>query len=160
MHKTLRTWVVTADSARAQLYMYDHSTDGLHAAALSGLPSDEQRIQSHTEKSDHPGRGFASSGGGVRHALEGHSDYRKLEKHKFTVAVAQALAHAAGNNEFDRLILVAPSRSIGEFRKCLPDNVQARTDFLRKDLTKSPVAQIWDEVASLVRGRPGVHSRA
>ena len=157
MQKITRTWVVTADGARAQLYVYDELADGLHPAALAGLPSPEERLQSHIEKSDQPGRSLGSSGDGVRHALESHSDYRKLEKHKFTTAVALALAHAANNNEFDRLILVAPSRSIGEFRKCLPDDVQARTDFVRKDLTKATVAHIWHDVANLIRSRPGAH---
>jgi protein required for attachment to host cells len=150
MHKPLRIWVVAADGARAQLYIYDLATDSLHAAALPGLPPPDERLQSHTEKSDHPGRSFGSSGDGVRHALESRSDYRKLEKRKFTVAVANALDHAALANEFDRLILIAPSRSIGEFRKYLRDDVQSRMDFVAKDLTKAPVARIWDEVAKLV----------
>jgi protein required for attachment to host cells len=150
MNEKLKLWVLVADAARAQLYTYDFKTDSLHAAALSGLPPPEERLQSHMENSDRPGRSFASSGGGVRHALESHSDHRKLEKHKFTVAVADALDHAAGADEFDRLILVAPSRSIGEFRKCLTDHVQSRMDIVAKDLTKAPVARVWTEVAKLV----------
>jgi protein required for attachment to host cells len=149
--KTLRTWVVTADAARAHLFIHRDPADGLISADLPGLPAAKDRIQSHTEKSDRPGRSYSSSRDGVRHSVESHSDYRKLEKHKFTVAVAAALNHAALAKEFDQLVLVAPPRSVGEFRKCLSDEVQTRMRIVAKDLTKVPFAQIRDEVAELVR---------
>jgi protein required for attachment to host cells len=153
-HKKLRTWVVSTDAARAQLFIYDESTDHLRAAELAGLPGPEDRIESHTTKSDRPGRSYGSSRDGVRHALEARSDYRKLEKHKFSVAVAEAINRAALANEFDRLVLVAPHRSAGELRQYLSDRVQSRMELIAKDLTKAPVERIWEEVAASVHRPP------
>lgn len=157
--KNLRTWIVVVDGAHARLFTQNGSDAGWAAAHLDGLPAPEDRLQSHTEKSDRPGRTFSSSGGGIRHSIESHSDYRKLEKHKFTLAVADALNHAALAKKFDRLILVAPPRSVGELRQSLSQQVQADMRILEKDLTKSPFEQIQNEVNELLRysrlGQPG-----
>src|SRR5579863_938423 len=150
MSGKLRIWVVTADGARAHLFVYDNSADRLRSAELAGLPAPEERLESRYEKSDRPGRAFASSGGGVRHALESHSDYRKLEKHKVAVAVAEAINLAAAAKEFDRLVLVAPPRSVGELRQYLSDQVQSEMVVISKDLVKEPVAKIWEHVAAAV----------
>lgn len=149
--KNLRTWIVAVDSARAHLFIQDGADGGWATAHLHGLPQPDDRVQSHTEKSDRPGRSFSSARGGVRHSIESHSDYRKLEKHKFTLAVADALNHAALAKEFDRLILVAPPRSIGELRQSLSQQVQLSMRVLEKDLTKAPLEQIRDEVDELLR---------
>ncbi len=149
--KNLRTWIVVMDGARAQLFIQKGSSGGWAVAHLHGLPPSEDRVQSHAEKSDRPGRTFSSSGGGIRHAIESHGDYRKLEKHKFTLGVADALNQAAQAKEFDRLILVAPPRSVGELRQVLSQQVQADMRILEKDLTKSPFEQIQDEVNELLR---------
>ncbi len=125
MPKKVRTWIVATDAAHAQLFIYDDPAGELRPAALGGLPAPEDRLQSHTDKSDRPGRSFGSSGDGLRHALESHSDYRKLEKHKFAVAVADAINRASLAKEFDRLILVAPPRSLGELRQHLSDQVRS-----------------------------------
>ncbi len=154
MSKKMRIWVVAMDAGRAQLFVYDEVAGELHAAPLAGLPPPEDRLQSHTDKSDRAGRSHGSSGSGVRHAIESHSDYRKLEKHNFTVAVAESVNHAALANEFDRLVLVAPPRSIGELRQYLSDQAQSKTEFIAKDLMKAPVAKIWEEVAESVRRPP------
>ena len=151
-----RTWVVTADSARAHLFIYDDSTDQLRSGELAGLPPYGDRIQSHTTKSDRPGRSFGSAGGGVRHAIESHSDFRKLEKQRFCLTVAEAINRAASTRQFDRLVLVAPPRSLGELRKHLSDQVQSGMEVIARDLTKAPVEKIWDEVAESVRRRPPV----
>lgn len=149
--RNLRTWIVVVDGAHARLFIQSGPDGGWAAAHLRGLPASEDRVQPHTEKSDRPGRSFSSSGDGIRHAIESHSDYRKLEKHKFTLAVANALNHAALGREFDRLVLVAPPRSVGELRQSLSQHVQASMRVLEKDLTKAPSGEIQDEVNKLLR---------
>jgi len=151
MSRHVRTWVVAADSARARLYLHDHSEEALRPAELAGLPPLDDRVQSHTEKSDRAGRSHGSSNDGVRHAIESHSDYRKLEKQKFSIALADALNHARLHDEFDRLVLVAPPRSIGELRRHLSVQVQSAMEVIAKDLTKAPVEILWDHVAGAVQ---------
>lgn len=149
--KNFQTWIVVVDGARAQLFIQKGSDGGWTPAHLHGLPAPEDRVQPRTEKSDRPGRSFSSSGGGIRHAIESHSDYRKLEKRKFAQAVADALNHAALAREFDQLVLVAPPRSVGELRHSLSQQVQSGMRVVEKDLTKAPFEQIREEVDELLR---------
>jgi protein required for attachment to host cells len=149
--KNLRIWVIVTDSARAHLFTYDERSEQLRSAELAGLPEPDELIGSHATKSDRPGRTFGSGGDGTRHVIESHSDFRKLEKQRFTIAVADAVNRAASADEFDRLILIAPDRSIGELRKHLSDRVQSTMETVHKDLTKTPVEKIGDEVAETVR---------
>jgi protein required for attachment to host cells len=47
-----------------------------------------------------------------------------MEKHNFVHAIVEALKHAHGQHKFERLVVVAPERSIGEFRALAPDSLQ------------------------------------
>ncbi len=140
-------WFVVTDSARAQFYMLNENANGLVHIQKENLVAAEARLPARELKSDKPGRTFASTGSGVRHSIEPHHDYHKMEKHKFIVAVADALHKAAAAGEFDKLVLVAPSRSLGELRAALSDQVQARVAAeLGKDLTKHPAEELWEHL--------------
>ena len=73
-------------------------------------------------ESDRPGRGISS--GGQHHAFESHSDPRKMEKHNFVHAIAQAIETALEQHKFNALVVVAPERSVGEFRTVASDKVR------------------------------------
>jgi len=66
MHKTLRSWVVVADSARAQLFIPNEDETSLNQSELPGLVRVEVGHHSSDVGSDAPGRSFGSAGGGVR----------------------------------------------------------------------------------------------
>jgi protein required for attachment to host cells len=150
MHKHLRIWVMVTDSGRAHLFVADEDLTGLSAAVLPGLPVEEIHAHARDLKSDRPGRSFGSAGGGTRHAIEPRHDYHKQEKHEFVATVANALERAFVAQEFDRLVLVAPPRTVGEMRHLLPDRLQAEMQVIAKDLTKTTVPQIWTEVVDNV----------
>ena len=102
-------------------------------------------------KSDRPGRSFSSSRSGHRHAVEPKHDYHKLEKHKLSAAVANVLALARTNHDFEDLIIVAPRRSIGEIRTLLPEQVRACVrEEIAKDLTKSSPEALLSRLRPLI----------
>lgn len=139
-------WFVVTDSARAHFYNVNEGVTGL-LHIPNDLADPDARLPARDLKSDKPGRSFASSGGGERHAIEPHHDYHKMEKHKFILAVAEALDKAAAAGQFDELVLVAPSRSLGELRAALSHQVQARVAAeLGKDLTKHPSDELWEHL--------------
>jgi protein required for attachment to host cells len=151
MAKHRRTWVVVADGARARFLTPNEEATGLVPAVAESLASNEAHGFARDLKSDKPGRSF-NSVGGIRHAIEPQHDYHKMEKHKFAAELAKILTNALARHEFDRLVLIAPKRSLGELRLLLPQNVQARIrKEIPKDLTKSEPGSLWTLVSPLVR---------
>ena len=94
--------------------------------------------------SDRPGRSFSSSRGSLRHSFEAKHDHHKLEKHKFSTALADMLDDACGRMEFDQLVLVAPHRSLGELRGLLSARVRRSIcKEIAGDLTGVTPATLW-----------------
>lgn len=93
------------------------------------------------QKTDAPGRSFSSVGSG-RSAYE-EVDFHQLEEDRFAADTAQLLNEKALRNEFESLIIVAPSRTLGELRKHYHKEVEKRlAGEVAKDLTGHPVAEI------------------
>ena len=151
MRKKRNVWIVVADGAKARFYTPNDDLSGLEAAGPVIAFSKGAKLHSRELKSDRPGRTVSSARNGIRHAIEPKHDYHKLEKHRFTVAVAQALDRALSKNAYDDLVIVAPRRSLGEMRQLLPDHVKARVQQeLAKDLTRNSAAALWQKLAETV----------
>jgi protein required for attachment to host cells len=151
--KTARNiWVVVADGARARFFAPDKEMRKLQPAGPAGIESPAEERYSRDLKSDRPGRSFGSARSGVRHAIEPKHDYHKMEKHKFTVRLAELLDQAAQRDAFDSLVLVAPRRSLGELRNVLPERVKARVRHeLGKDLTADTPSELWKKLGPAVK---------
>ena len=149
MTKTMRpTWVVVADGASAQFYALTEGADGRSIEPAEKAMSAGLHRHASDLKSDRPGRSFEGSGTGVRHAIEPHHDYHKLEKHDFTHSVAAVLEHAFDAHKFERLAVVAPARSLGELRSELPDKVKKVIwREVSKDFTKLGRQDLWARIA-------------
>ncbi|HWA88898.1 MAG TPA: host attachment protein [Rhizomicrobium sp.] len=114
------TLVTVFDSAHVRFFEYKQAhgrLDTILPDVASGLHHDRRDIDT-----DRPGRG--SSGNGRHHAYESHSDVRKLEKHDFVAAIAEAIEAALDRHKFNALVVVAPARSLGEFRRVASDKVK------------------------------------
>jgi protein required for attachment to host cells len=74
-----------------------------------------------------------------------------MEKEKFVRLVGDQINAAAGRNEFDELLLVAPPRALGELRDALDAAAQAKlVGMLEKDLVKTPDSELWPHVREWV----------
>jgi len=138
-----RTLIVVADGARARFFEPGDNTRTLVPARRADMLAPKSRRPTREIVTDRAGRGYSTAGGGIRHAFEPMHDYRKLEKHKFTAALAETLEDGCARRQFDRLVLVAPRRSLGELRALLSPQVKKIVSHeVAKDLTASTPASI------------------
>jgi len=97
--------------------------------------------------SDRPGRASASVGV-ARSAME-EADWHHIGKERFAAGLAQALYRHAHANRFEKLVIIAPPKVIGDLRKAFHAEVAERVVAeIPKELTSHPVAEIERLVAA------------
>jgi len=134
------TWIAVADSAHAAIYA--QAAPGAALAAVPGGALASPNLKGGEIVSDRPGRAFDSAGQG-RHAMESEVDPRRQETLAFVREVAALLEARAKRNEFDRLVLVAPPRTLGDLREALDKTVKSR---VAAEIAKDLVALKPDEL--------------
>ena len=158
--KRTRTWIVVADGARARFFIASEDGGKLVPARAADMVAPLNRRPARDLKSDKPGRGYSSSRSGMRHALEPPHDYHKMEKHRFSASLAEALDEACESKAFDRLVLVAPHRSLGELRGLLSTRVKRQvSQEIPKDLTNQTAARLWTQLQPLLDAASGLRRR-
>jgi protein required for attachment to host cells len=128
----LDTLVVVFDGAKARFFKF-HADGHLRASAemQSGLHRFTRDVVS-----DREGRTF-SSVGSMHHAYEPKHDPHKMEKHDFVHMLVKTLDDAYDQGAFRHLIVVAPERSVGEFRDLASPRLRALvTHEVPKELTQ------------------------
>jgi len=136
--KPQKTWVLIADGARARIL--DHAGPGAPLEPVLEEAGSKSRLPTRELGSDKPGRTQESIGDGNRHAMAPRVDWHAFEKHLFAKEVAKILDQGAQDNAFDRLVLVAPPKTLGELRSLLGKATQARVSAeINKDLTGVPL---------------------
>lgn len=143
------TWIVVADHQRAHVLMNSGPGRGLRPVA--GMDFETRLKASRDIVADRPGRSFESKGI-ARHALPPRTDPHRLEAERFVGRVAKALASALKKGAFDRLVLIAPPRALGEFRKLLPASVKGKViGEVNEDLTRAPPKALDRYVGDFLR---------
>ena len=145
------TWVLIADGARARLLAqdkpFDHLKPALEQEEFTGSTAQSKEIGS-----DRPGRSFDSSGLGGRHAMAPPTDPQRYAKFAFARELAERLEEAAYAGRFDRLILVAAPKTLGDLRELLPGPVKAKiVAEIDKDLTHVPARDLPRHLASVLK---------
>lgn len=146
--KPVRTWILVADGGRARFLENDGPGKGLTTAGVKPLTHDLKATREMG--TDKPGR-LHDAGFAQRSAVE-VPDWHRFEKERFAHEVAQVLDRHRKQHDFDRLILIAPAKTLGDLRKALDSNckdlVVAEID---KDLThhddKAIAGQLEDVLA-------------
>jgi len=131
--KKTTTWILIADGARAHVVKNDGPGKGLAPT----MDHDFWAPHPPTREigTDKPGRGFESADG-ARHGKAPRIDFHAFEKVRFAHDMAAMLERAGAKGAYDRLVLVAPPKTLGELRKVLGQESSARlTGELGKDLT-------------------------
>jgi protein required for attachment to host cells len=132
MRKTV-TWIVIADGEKARIVANQGIGKGL--VPVSGHEMSTTLHAARDVYSDRPGR-TRESVGASRHALQPRVDWHRFEKRQFAKRVAGMLDAEADKGAFDRLILVAPPRTLGDLRGALAAPTRAKvTGEIDKDLT-------------------------
>ncbi len=125
-----KIWVLVADASRARYFETDSPMGELRETADMVHP--ESRLHERAIRTDKQGRAFDSSGSG-RHALDERESIREQAATTFAIEIADYLDKARTEHAFDRLIVVAPPKFLGELRERLDDNVR---DLISLELDK------------------------
>ncbi len=114
--KPVKTWILIADGARARILLNEGPGKGLKPA----LDHEFATVHAPTRElgSDRPGRVHDRFGPG-RHAMEPPADWHEYEKQTFAAEIARLLEEEAQKGSFDRLVVVAPPKTLGELRRTL-----------------------------------------
>lgn len=137
------TWICVVDAGHLRILR----------SSGPGTPVERVTEESHARDrakdfADRPGRSFESADGS-RHGLESESPARR-DKRDVAAELGKRLSAHAERNDFDRLILVAPPKFMGDLRPHLSDAASSRVIAeLDKDLTRKTDAEIRDKLADL-----------
>ena len=146
--KPVKTWIVLADGARARVLLNGGPNKGLSEVLTA--QSETARLAGRDLMADGQGRVFDSAGQG-RHAVEPKTDAKTIEEEKFLRDVVRILERGAQDGEYDRLVLCAAPRALGELRALLPKAVQDKIAAeLPKDLTNTPIGQVPRSLESVL----------
>jgi protein required for attachment to host cells len=142
------TWVAVLDGQKA-LLLENTGTDlkpdltVLSKEVLDNPPTREQGT-------DRPGR-YPDSGEGQRSAVQ-TTDWHEMAEADFAKEFAERLNKAAYHKRFDRLVLVAPPKVLGDLRAAVTDTLSQRiVAEVRHDLTNHPVPEIAEHVKSALK---------
>jgi len=146
--KPVRTWIVIADGARARIVMNAGPGRGVVADSNLVFRSENRKLQEIM--ADRPGRSFDSAGKG-RHAMAGGADAVREDERHFLQSLAERLEMEAMAGAYDRLILIAPPRALGDLRPFLSKSVKNRVyDEIAKDLTHLPNDRLTDHLSATI----------
>jgi protein required for attachment to host cells len=136
-------WVLVCDGGRSQVL----AGEG-RASALALVPGSVRTNDAPDPGADRHGEratGHASTGQG-RYSVDEHADPRRAMEAAFLREQLAWLMQRDG--EFDRLVIVAPPRALGEIRDCIAPALQAKLAVeIAADLTKASIGDIARRVA-------------
>jgi protein required for attachment to host cells len=153
--------VVVADQSEARIYLLRGAVMRLAAR----LENEAAHLHDRDLKSDRPGRVFDRApalrgrrGAVGHHATGGERKPRRQIELAFARGIGAAVAATRRSAGFDRLVLVAGPRFLGQLRRTLPAALRTRVvaEFA-KDWVHLPAAALRARVASAARraaGRP------
>lgn len=131
--KKVTTWILVCDGARGRILVNRGKGTGL--SEIESANSMEAREPTRNLGTDKPGRSFDSVGSS-RHAMASPTDWHQFEKTQFARGMAAIVNKAALANDFDRLVIAAPPRVLGDLRQALrPQALKKITSEIGKDLT-------------------------
>ena len=138
-------WVVVCDGAKALVLENAGNRKTPNLKTKEVYEHDDPKT--HELGTDKPGRSFSSVGNG--HSAMEQTDWHDMEEQRFLTRLASRLDKAGLGGETPALIVVAPPRAIGVFRKAFTSHVrQAIRAEVEKDYVKLPVDEIARHLAS------------
>lgn len=141
------TWVLVADGEKARFFMNLGPGRGLVDAPVEDQV--HENPPSHEQGTERPGR-VHDRLGAHSHAMENPVDWHRFEKAKFAQEMAALLDRAADAGEFERLILIAPPKTLGDLRGALGKAADKVIGELDKDLTAFKANEVADRLGGML----------
>jgi protein required for attachment to host cells len=142
------TWILIADGAHARLFSNGGPGKGIEAVPGGVINGDHRPDRELV--SDGLGRSFESSGD-MRHAIEPRIDPHRELKRTFAHELADMLDQRLREKAYDRLVIVAPPKALGDLRAALSAHVKPLIHAeLNKDLVKTPTAELVSHLDKVI----------
>jgi protein required for attachment to host cells len=106
-------WILVADASGAKVYASDALLEDLNL--IDDITFSRHQVR-HDDSRGHSTAHLPSSGAA---SAEAEHDPRKLSEERLARAVAETINHADQERRFERLVVVAPPRFLGDFRASL-----------------------------------------
>ena len=155
----LRVRVVVADQSAARFY--DVSGRGARLTSAGELANPKARVHDRELRSDKPGRIFSSAAGAtsprgtgrrgsvVHHAAGGERGPQRQEAQRFARRIAADLLTAHRADRFERLVLMAGPRFLGDLRAALPASLRRQVSHeVRGDFVHQPESEVRGHIPS------------
>ena len=121
--------------------------NALHVDLVVERILEQDNPPTREQGTDRPGRSIASPGV-ARSAME-EVDWHHLAKERFASELAEALHRHADANRFEKLVIIAPPKILGNLRRALHAEVVDRIAAeIPKELTSHPISEIEKLIAA------------
>jgi len=138
------TWVVVADSGRADFYVRHQRLSPMES--VRSITNPNARMKEQDLSSDSPGRAFDSKGSG-RHAMEPGQSGKEHMRENFARRIADELGAGRIANEYQHLVIVAGPKLLGDIRGKLSHATgQLVTVEIDKEMTAQDLPVICAEI--------------
>lgn len=138
------TYVLVADGRKLLFLRNEGDAQALNLKVetaqehFSPATRDQATDAAGRSSSTSPAGGNARTGSSME-----QTDFHQIEEDRFAADAADMLKRRALANDFERLIIIAPPKTLGELRKHYHKEVEQRlTGELAKDLTGHPIPDI------------------
>jgi protein required for attachment to host cells len=145
-----KTWILVAHDAGARVFENDGPGKGLQLIEEIDHPEGRERDQDIN--ADRPGRSFRKNSADPRRAAMSRSEGpRERAVADFARAMAEKLKQGRVENQYERLVLVAPPRFLGLLRSSLDGpTAQLLVGSLNKDLASSRQAELIEHLGEVM----------
>lgn len=140
-----RTWVMVVDQHIVRLF---ERNEGELEPIGTAHPEPEEDIALNNKS---VGRVLSSSSRSIHHKYEPHMNESRQRRLSFAHQISDWLDEAVRENAFDRLILAAAPKTLGDLRKAVTQPVRERIFAeINKDLTKLDVRTLQEELERIL----------
>jgi len=136
------TWVLLADGQNAAVYFNDGPGRGL--TPIPEYTARRKGPDSHEMMSDRAGHRFGGAAKASSGATLPRNDPHEFEERRFVEEAAEKVNRAALDNKFDRLIIAAPPRALGQLRQALS---KASTERISAEVNKDLIKDTPEGIA-------------
>jgi protein required for attachment to host cells len=146
----VKTWILVAHDAGARVFENRGRGKGLDLVETIEHPEGRERDRDIV--SDRPGRAFRKdSGDPGRAAMSRREGPHDRAVSDFARALADKLQHARTENQYQRLVLVAPPRFLGLLRSSLDGpTAQLLIGSVDKNLASSKEAELIEHLGAVI----------
>jgi protein required for attachment to host cells len=140
------SWVLVADGGRARIYRTTGDI-GAHRALLEPVPGGTFSRSDPAHFGPRPGNNFSSALRNSGHGVTTHDDQHRRAEEEFIGTVLAWIERPEHLSAFERLIVAAPPRTLGEIRLALIPALAERVHSeIHGDLTKLPIKELEQRV--------------